>query len=586
MRKTMRTPLSTLTLVSMGMVVGCTGDTRQPDENGTTLSYEDADYADERGQTRALEHDLGPGAAAIARERTAIDAARMEPANVLIWYSHDYGQLRATLQDLGHQVTTSTTLPDDLSTYDVIWHVGAFRSVSTNEHQRLLAFLAADGGLHMTGERPCCESLNQSWTQLVNAAVRGGGITIGRQGDIFAITGSYAYPYPVSPDAKESIATMPKQVENLRLIAAGGIVGLAGAANVLAYGRATDGKEMPVGALWSSDDLVGGSGRLSILMDANWFSLMDSADNAAMVANLQIFLQGSATNQCPVAQAGADRSLACLAPGERAAITLNGTEASDGDGDGLTYEWHDAGGRVIASGPMPTVELPAGEHDIALVVDDGICTSAPDTVHVSLHADEEPPRLQLRGESPTAVECGQAYVDPGAMAEDACSGDLTARIVTTGMVDTSTAGIYAVVYEVTDDIGLSARDSRTVVVEDRAPPVIEVVPMIDLWAPDHAYHTFTLADCVAAIHDTCDAALDVNRAGRILWVASNEPDNVRGDGHTSGDIVVVDDATFQVRAERMGKGSGRVYEVGFAVTDASGNTARAVCRLGVPHTGS
>ena len=500
----MRLPLYTLAVISTGMAIGCMGDTHQPEGNGTTLLYEHADYEHAVGQTRGLARVAGSGTAATGQERAVIGAARVEPASVLIWYSHDYGQLRSTLEDLGHHVTTSTTLPDDLTTYDVIWHVGAFRPIGGSEHARLLAFLAADGGLHMTGERPCCEPLNQSWTQLIGAAVRGDSITIGRQGDVFAITGSYAYPYPVSRDAKEGVATMPREVQNLQLIAAGGIAGLANAANVLAYGRAADGTHMPVGALWSSDDLVGGSGRLSILMDANWFSLLGSADNAAMVANLQIFLQGSATNHCPVALAGQDRQIACLAPGELAAVTLDGTEASDDDGDALTYEWYDDGGRMIASGPTPTVELPAGEHDIALVVGDGICASVPDTVHISLQADDEPPRL-------------------------------------------------------------------------------EVVPKIELWPPNHAYHTFTLSECVASIRDSCDAALDVDSAGRILWVSSNQPDDARGDGHTSGDIIVLDDRTFQVRAERQGNGKGRVYQVGFAVTDASGNTATAICQLGVPH---
>ena len=46
-------------------------------------------------------------------------------------------------------------------------------------------------------------------------------------------------------------------------------------------------------------------------------------------------------------------------------------------------------------------------------------------------------------------------------------------------------------------------------------------------------------------------------------MTSNEPDNAPGDadGNTVDDIVVVDDTTFRLRAERNENGSGRVYTI-------------------------
>ena len=60
-----------------------------------------------------------------------------------------------------------------------------------------------------------------------------------------------------------------------------------------------------------------------------------------------------------------------------------------------------------------------------------------------------------------------------------------------------------------------------------------------------------------------------------MSVTSNEPDNGLGDGDTSNDIsgagLGTDDRSVQVRAERSGTGTGRVYTFVYRVTDSSGN---------------
>ena len=45
----------------------------------------------------------------------------------------------------------------------------------------------------------------------------------------------------------------------------------------------------------------------------------------------------------------------------------------------------------------------------------------------------------------------------------------------------------------------------------------------------------------------------------LVSVTSNEPDNGLGDGDTANDIVIVDDLTVKLRAERSGTGNGRIY---------------------------
>ena len=58
----------------------------------------------------------------------------------------------------------------------------------------------------------------------------------------------------------------------------------------------------------------------------------------------------------------------------------------------------------------------------------------------------------------------------------------------------------------------------------------------------------------------------------LVSVTSNEPDNGTGDGDTPNDIVIIDDRTFNLRAERAGSGDGRIYTITYRVTDSCGNS--------------
>lgn len=58
-----------------------------------------------------------------------------------------------------------------------------------------------------------------------------------------------------------------------------------------------------------------------------------------------------------------------------------------------------------------------------------------------------------------------------------------------------------------------------------------------------------------------------------LSVASNEAANANGDGNTAVDWLVLDAHHLQVRSERAGGGSGRIYTITVTCADAFGNRA-------------
>jgi len=68
---------------------------------------------------------------------------------------------------------------------------------------------------------------------------------------------------------------------------------------------------------------------------------------------------------------------------------------------------------------------------------------------------------------------------------------------------------------------------------------------------------------------------------RVTAVRQDEPTNTSGDGNTPVDASV-SGGNVSVRAERMGGGNGRVYEIAFTATNAGGACSGTV-RVGVPH---
>jgi hypothetical protein len=210
----------------------------------------------------------------------------------------------------------------------------------------------------------------------------------------------------------------------------------------------------------------------------------------------------------------------------------------------------------------------------------GNTTMALRTVKV---VDRLPPVLTLVGSDVIQHECGSGpYVDQRATAADACFGDLSHSVTTTGHVNAWVPGSYPLTYNVQDSTLLKATPlTRTVRVIDTQAPTVEYHPM-SVWPPDQGMRKFTLSDCVTT-NDVCDGWNNANN-GTILSIYSDELEDASGDGDgsTLGDIVITGKSAFSLRAERQSDGNGRVYGVLFELKDLTGNVRTGLCHIQVP----
>ncbi|HEX6132911.1 MAG TPA: hypothetical protein VFZ24_02935 [Longimicrobiales bacterium] len=136
-----------------------------------------------------------------------------------------------------------------------------------------------------------------------------------------------------------------------------------------------------------------------------------------------------------------------------------------------------------------------------------------------------------------------------------------------------------VVTMIADD-GYAGVDTDAVVIDvvDTTPPVIHAASATpdELWPANHKMTATTVS---VDVSDACDAA----PVCRIVSVASNEPANGTGDGDATPDWQITGALTVELRAERSGSGTGRVYTITVECADASGNVARTDVIVTVPH---
>lgn len=195
--------------------------------------------------------------------------------------------------------------------------------------------------------------------------------------------------------------------------------------------------------------------------------------------------------------------------------------------------------------------------------------------------------------APVEAECtgnnGIAKSDPvlaaffaGASASDVCDASVTPVDNAPPLIP---LGVNPITFSASDDSGNTGSCSANIKVVDTTPPIVSVSvsPTTVFPAPNH---TMFEVSAMVQYEDSCDP----NPTVVLTSITSNEPDNGLGDGDTANDIQGADlgtaDFSFLLRAERSGKGQGRIYTVTYTVTDGSGNSASASATVTIPKSAS
>ena len=152
----------------------------------------------------------------------------------------------------------------------------------------------------------------------------------------------------------------------------------------------------------------------------------------------------------------------------------------------------------------------------------------------------------------------------------ACTGPTTLSSETAGIVVKGTC---------TDAAGNSSTETSVTVKIDRTPPTVRcgVTPAM-LWPPDHK---LTPVSVTVGVTDSLSGP-----AGFTLRsVTSSEPGTAPGNttGDIQGFVTGTASTAGQLRAERSGTGSGRVYTLTYQGMDVAGNAAICSTTVTVPH---
>ena len=127
-----------------------------------------------------------------------------------------------------------------------------------------------------------------------------------------------------------------------------------------------------------------------------------------------------------------------------------------------------------------------GEATRTVIVGTLVTSESESTGTTTPPVEEEPaapkdttaPVVLLIGNATIELTVGDTYVDEGATAIDDTDGDITSNIIAAGTVDTTTAGLYTVTYNVADQAGNQANELiRTVNVSELAQEaIVDEVP--------------------------------------------------------------------------------------------------------------
>jgi len=306
-------------------------------------------------------------------------------------------------------------------------------------------------------------------------------------------------------------------------------------------------------------------------------------------------------NTPPNADAGEDITITSE---EVTNTVIAGTALDEDPDDNLEYRWKE--GEVVLMDWTPVgengdcllnleaISIGVGTHTLTLEVTDGEDTAADDMQLTILNS---PPNAAPNGGGVFEIN---EEVTLGGYVSD-FDGDqwmegtnvlflCTVQTINGGTlvelpeyaISNLSLGIHTIVLQVDDGVNEPESGEITVEIVDTTPPTLApTANKTVLWPPNHK-----MADIVVEANVSDNSGLPVTLNASIT---SNEPIDGTGQGDKSPDWTepVIDQEngiiTFQLRAERSGKGSGRVYTITITAADTSNNSTTANIEIMAPH---
>jgi hypothetical protein len=279
-------------------------------------------------------------------------------------------------------------------------------------------------------------------------------------------------------------------------------------------------------------------------LDPNRFTSMSAVEGLAKIG-------GPPTAKCTDMVVPTDPGICSAA----SASVNNGS--SDPDGDAITLH------------PSPAGPYGLGTTAVTLTVTDTEELSASCSANVTV-VDRQPPAISCPAPVAECTSPNGAAVSFSPTASDNCPGLQTPNCVSASG-STFALGSTAFSCSVTDGSGNSNTCNSTVTVRDTRPPAIAAVsasPNV-LWPPNNKLVPVSVS---VSDSDTCDP----KPVCKITQITSNE-------AITSADAQITGNLTANLRAQRLGSGTGRIYTLTVQCTDASGNSSTAGATVSVPH---
>ncbi|MEN8135558.1 MAG: putative Ig domain-containing protein [Thermodesulfobacteriota bacterium] len=341
-------------------------------------------------------------------------------------------------------------------------------------------------------------------------------------------------------------------------------------------------------------------GNFSITVDSIYFDDIITATATDQAGNTSEFSKSTTTsgNQPPVLTTIGDKSVDEM---ETLIFTVT---ATDPENEFLTITAINLPESAVFDGAVFTWTpdyTQAGSYQLTFTASDSVGGSDAETINITVNAVNAPPAAAPTGGGTYRVLSdiilgGQVSDFDGEplnyqwFDDEAqyCAGQITTiiggeavELPTCVIPEGLPVGSHFVTLEVSDGFNLPVTASVAIeVIDTNAPTLTPQANRNILWPPNHNMEEISI------ITNVWDESGCYSLDARVI---SNEPEDGLGDGDIGPDVTTPivdaesDTITLSLRAERDGKGDGRVYSIEIIATDCADNVSSAIVEVSCPH---